>query len=359
MQIILLLRTLLVLLLIALPAQSTGPDAESLMNNGHWKRGRAVSEVVFRAKPNDARANYWMARVRRQFKLLDEAEKYAASAVRLDPKVSAYHRELAKVYFDQIETASIFTAIGLAKKSRAELDTASAMAPNDAAILYDQVLFFQQVPGIAGGDKRRAAQLANNLLQVDAARGYLALAYIARQEGHGDQLGDLYQKAAEANPHDYDAQINIASYFLAAQYLNARSAEQHALVALALNPDRVEGYRALAAAQIYQKRYGDAAATLRRAESAIGDDLSAYVSAARALLRDGAELSTAEAWLRKYLSESKEPEPTAPPLGAVHWSLGLVLEKLGRRAEAKSELEIAVRLSPEFEPARQDLKRFK
>lgn len=329
------------------------------MSNGHWKRARSLAEEVFKAKPYDAGANYCMARVCRQFKLLDEAEKYAASAVRLDPKVSAYHRELAKVYFDQIESASVFTAIALAKKSRAELDTARELAPNDPAVLYDQVLFFQQVPGMAGGDKRRALQLANSLLQVDSARGYLALAYIARQERHEEQLDDLFQKATRANPRDYDAQINVANYCLAAQHIDDKAAEQHALAAVALNADRIEGYRLLAAALIYQKRYDDAAETLRRAEAAIPDDLSPYVSAARALLREGTNLATAEAWLHKYLNESKEPEPTAPPFAAAHWSLGLVFEKLGHTDDAKRELETAVRLNPEFEPAREDLKRFK
>jgi tetratricopeptide (TPR) repeat protein len=233
------------------------------------------------------------------------------------------------------------------------------LAPNDPAVLYDQVLFFQQVPGMAGGDKRRAMQLAGSLLQVDPARGYLALAYIARQERHEDQLGELLQKAFEANPRDFDAQIGIANYYLATQHINAKVAEQHSLAALALNADRVEGYRVLAAALVYQKRYDDAAAALRRAEIAIGDDLSPYVSAARALLHEGANLPTAEAWLHKYLNETKEPEPTAPSYAAAHWSLGLVFEKLGRTEDARHELETAVRLNPEFEPARQDLKRFK
>ena len=329
------------------------------MNCGHWKRARTLAEESFKANPNDARANYWMARVRREFKRLDEAEKFASSAIRLDPKVSAYHRELAKVYFDQIETVSVFNAIGLAKKCRAELDVARQLAANDPDVLYDQIIFFQQVPGMAGGDKRRAAELANNLLQLDPARGYLALAYIARQERHDDQLGDLYQKAAAANSRDYDAQISIANYNLAAQHLNPRAAEEHARAALALTSDRVEAYRSLTAALIYQKRNDEATATLRRAESAIPDDLSPYVSAARAFLHEGAELIAAETWLKKYLNESTEPEPTAPPFAAVHWSLGLVYEKLGRRADAKSELEISVRLNPDFDPARQDLKRFK
>jgi tetratricopeptide (TPR) repeat protein len=347
------------LLLVAWLVRPAEPGAESLMNNGHWKRARTVAEQAFQTNPNDARANYWMARIRRQFKALDEAEKYASSAIRLQPNVSAYHLELAEVYFDQIETTSVFAAIGLARKCRAELDTASKLDAHDPEVLNGQVLFFLQVSGIAGGDKRRAAQLANNLVQADTVRGYLALARIARQERHEDQLGNLFQKAVEANPRDYDAQIAMANYLLSAQHLNAQAAEKRALEALALNADRVAAYRVLASALIDQKRYGDAATVLRRAETAIPDDLSPYVSAARALLHQGAELPMAEAWLHKYLNETKEPEPTAPPLAAAHWSLGLVYEKLGQTADARRELETAVRLKPDFEPARQDLNRLK
>src|SRR5579863_1899367 len=84
------------LLLVAWLVRPAEPGAESLMNNGHWKRARTVAEQAFQTNPNDARANYWMARIRRQFKALDEAEKYASSAIRLQPNVSAYHLELAE-----------------------------------------------------------------------------------------------------------------------------------------------------------------------------------------------------------------------------------------------------------------------
>jgi len=98
---------------------------------------------------------------------------------------------------------------------------------------------------------------------------------------------------------------------------------------------------------------------LARAEAAVPDDLSPYVFAARAMLREGAELPKAESYLKKYIGETKEPEAGAPIIAGAHWSLGLVYEKEGRKADARSELETAVRLKPDFEPAKKDLKRLK
>jgi hypothetical protein len=77
------------------------------------------------------------------------------------------------------------------------------------------------------------------------------------------------------------------------------------------------------------------------------------------MLREGVELPKAEAYLKKYINETKEPEPDSPIIAGAHWSLGLVFEKEGRKAEARSELETAVRLKPDFEQAKRDLKRLK
>jgi tetratricopeptide (TPR) repeat protein len=115
----------------------------------------------------------------------------------------------------------------------------------------------------------------------------------------------------------------------------------------------------LALTLILEKRFDDAARVLSRAEAAIPDDLSPHYSAARGLLRDGSDVSKAEAYLQKYISQTKEPESGAPPLAAAHWSLGLAFEKEGRKSDARQELETALRLKPDFEPAKKDLKRLK
>jgi len=339
--------------------QAAEPDVESLIANGHMKRARALAEAGYKAHPNDARANYLLARVRREFKSMDEAAKYAETAVRLDPKSGAYHRELGKVYFDQVDTASILTALGLAKKCRAELETARGLDAKDPDTLFDVVAFHTKAPGMAGGDRKKASEIAQELVKIDPARGYLTLAYIARHDQDENRLEGLYQKAVEAGPRNYEAQIALANYYIGAQHANPLVAEQHARIALGLNSDRNGAYRTLAAALVLEKRYEDAAKLVSRAETAMPDDLSPYVTAARAMLRDQVELPKAETYLQKYLNQTKEPEPSAPHIAGVHWSLGLVFEKEGRTAEAKKELETAVRLKPDFEPAKRDLKRLK
>jgi tetratricopeptide (TPR) repeat protein len=343
----------------ALSIYSAEPKVESLMENGHWKRARDFAEAAYKANPNDARVNYVMARVRHEFEKLDDAAKFGEAAVRLDSKSSPAHRELGEIYADQAEHVSFIKQLGFARKVRAEFDAALAIAPKDPDNLFDRMLYYLQAPGVVGGDKKKAAEIANDLIKIDPVRGYLALVRIARADKEDAKLEGLYARAVESNPASYQARIALGGFYLSGAHLNPSKAEEQCKPALDLNPDRIDAYRFLALALVLQKRLDDAAKLIARAESAIPDDLSPYVYAARGMLREGTDLGKAEAYLNKYLNETKDPEPGAPSIAGAHWSLGLVLEKQGRKNEARGELETALKIKPDFEPAKKDLKRLK
>ncbi len=353
------MRTTFLLVICSMSISAGEPDAQALIDNGHYKRARALAEAGYRAHPNDARTVYLMALVRHAFGSLNEAVTHGETAVRLDSKASAYHRELGEIYADQAEMVSIFRQLGLARKCRTEFEAALALAPKDPDNLYDQMLYYLQAPGVVGGDKKKAVETANEMVKINPARGYLALAHIARSQKEEGKLEDLYKKAVESDPKYYESRIFIAQFYLDTQHTNAAAAEQYSRAALDLNPDRIDAYRWLAYALVLQKRFDDAAKVIARAEAAVPDDLAPYVHAARAMLREGVELPKAETYLKKYINETKEPEPDSPLIAGAHWSLGLVYEKEGRKADARTELETAVRLKPDFEPAKRDLKRLK
>jgi tetratricopeptide (TPR) repeat protein len=96
---------------------------------------------------------------------------------------------------------------------------------------------------------------------------------------------------------------------------------------------------------------------LSQAEKNVPDNLSPYMRAGSVLLFQSKDLLRAERYFRKYLSQ--EPEGNASRPAQAHWRLASVLEKEGRKPEAISELEAALKLEPEFEPAKKDLKRLK
>lgn len=116
----------------------------------------------------------------------------------------------------------------------------------------------------------------------------------------------------------------MANFYSGSQHASFGQAEQHSRAALELNPDRIDAYRMLAVVLVQGKRFEDLARLMARAERTIPDDLSPYVYAARAMLRETAELPKAEIYLKKYFTETLEPQAGAPLIASAHWSLGLV-----------------------------------
>ena len=103
----------------------------------------------------------------------------------------------------------------------------------------------------------------------------------------------------------------------------------------------------------------DFEAALARAEAAIPDDLSPYFAAGNTMMVHKIDLPRAETYLKKYLNETREPEAQSPPPAMAHRCLGLLYENEGRKSDAIAELQTALRLKPDFEAAKQDLKRLK
>jgi len=330
-------------------------DIDKLIENEHWKRTREAADAALRANANDARANYYVSVARKAFDDLEEARKFGEASVRLDPKNGEYHRNLADIYGDLANRAGPLRMIGLARKCHAEVDAGAALDPKDPENLEALMIYSLEAPSIVGGDKKKAEQLAEQIGKIDLARGYLAKARIARKENQAGAEFGFYQKAVEANPGNYNARTLLAGSYLDRKEFEA--AEKYASEALKIAPDRVAAYKLLARALIYQKRLEETAALLTRAEAAVPDDLTPYLSAARAMLAQGADLDKAETYIRRYFTQP--PEGYEPPQAGAHWSLGLVYEKQGRKADARKELEAALHLKPDFEPAKRDLKRLR
>jgi len=351
-----------IVLLLALPALASAavpgsvPSIDALIENGHWKRARVQAEADYKAHPNDARTVYRLARFRQVFGNLDEAAKLAETTVGLDPKYGPAQRELGDIYCSQAEKASVFKQIGLAHKCKAAFEAAVSLDPKDPASVEDLVGYLVQAPGIAGGDKKRAGELAAAMVKVDAARGYLIQAEIASDQKQ--ETLSFYLKAIEASPGNYAARTALAIYYMGAGH-DLAQAERNLQAAIESNPDRVRGYRQLANLLASQNRLDETAALLARAEAAIPDDLSPYFAAGNALMVHKIDLPRGETYLKKYLNETREPEAQSPSPAMTHRSLGLLYEKEGRKSEAIAELQTALRLKPDFEAAKQDLKRLK
>ncbi len=114
--------------------------------------------------------------------------------------------------------------------------------------------------------------------------------------------------------------------------------------ALRLEPDSAAPLHGLGFALQQEKRWAEASESWERALARDANDPVALYQLGRTAALSGERLERGEAALRAYLRAPARPGQ--PSHGVAHWRLGIVLEKRGRRDEARREYEAASRLEP-------------
>jgi tetratricopeptide (TPR) repeat protein len=332
-----------------------GADADALIHAGHWKRARAILEPQVKAHPQEPRGCYLLAEVKMSFKDFDGALPLAQHAVDLDGRNSEFHLKLGQILGEMAARASFFSAGSLAIKFRKEVEIAIALDSRNMDALDSMMLFKYQAPGIMGGNKDEARALAEKITLLNASEGYLARAELAELEKNPAQMEAFYLKAVQANPKNYGAHTALAKFYCQSAHAKYDQATKHAQYALQLDPQQIEAYWILARIFALQQRWSDLEQALANSEKNVPDDLRPYYEAAQGLLEIGKEFPRAEGYAKKYLSQ--EPEGEEPDVADAHRLLGLVFEKEGRKTEARSEIQTALRLRHNFKAAKDDLKR--
>jgi tetratricopeptide (TPR) repeat protein len=356
MQYTRLARSVLLAGLLVWPAAANEGAPEGLIQAGHWKRARPLVEQLYQANPGDARSAYMLSQVKAAFGDLDAAVTLAEKAVALDSNNAEYHSQLGIVCGETAEKASLFAKGGWAHRFKEETEKAAALDSKNLDARFALMEYYLQAPRLMGGSRQKAAAMAEEISRINPARGYLAQARLAQEDKDATREEAAFLKALAAAPEDYEILVATAGFYNRDTQRKYDQAEKQSRQAVKVNPGQVSAYSSLAFALAALERWPELDAALTEAEKKVPDDLSPYYQAGRALLYTGKDLPRAERYFRKYLGQ--EPEGEAPTLAHAHWRLGLVLEKEGRKPEAISEIQTAVRLRPDFGEAKKDLKRF-
>jgi tetratricopeptide (TPR) repeat protein len=132
-------------------------------------------------------------------------------------------------------------------------------------------------------------------------------------------------------------------------------AGKYAKAVIEIDSSRIGGHWVLARVYAIDQKWEELHQSVATAEKDVPDDLRPEYEAANGLIEIGKNLAQAETYLRKYLSQ--EPEAGEPDAADAHRLLALSMEKEGRRPEALTEIQNALRIRPDFKAAREDLKR--
>ena len=345
-------------------AWSQQSAADKLIAEGHYSRARPLVEAALEKHPQDISALVALSTIQWSFGQLGASTATAERAVLAADGSAAAHAQLLNTLGAKLASSKIgtFEKMSLARRFHKEADRTLQLDPNNLYAHEALARFYWYAPAIAGGGKANARQMLEKLTRMDAVRGYALKAELdATETDRAKSLPAVqsdWRQAVAAGPSSYEARVGLSGSLLTAGSGQSRAAEDEARKALALDPTRSAAYRLLAAVYATTARWDDLDAHLKRARTAVPDDLGAEFIAAETILltaissRSGA---APEQYLRDYLRQPSEGlEPT---LATAHWRLATVLEKEGRSGAARSELETAVHLDPSLDEARQQLKK--
>ena len=236
----------------------------------------------------------------------------------LDPQRSLYHLWLGRTYGEKADHAGFsLSAMGLAKKTRAEFERAVELDPKNWEARLDLAEFYASAPGIVGGGKEKARGQAQALASFNPAVAHYVTGQIAEKNKDTVSAEHEYRAAIEASHGTAHAWLHLAQFF------------RHA------------------------KRLDEMEQAMQTMESSPVDRPESLMDGASLLLHAGRGFPLAVRLLRRYLPSPVEEGPAFK----AHEILGQLLEKQGDRRAAAEEYRSALALCHSYSRAQEDLKR--
>ena len=293
-------------------------SAAELLASGHVDESIAVLQKTVRDSPNDAASFNLLCRAYYSFGNWDQAISACEKSVAIDANNSMYHLWLGRSYGEKADNSSIFSAPGLAKKARAEFETAVQLNPENVDARGDLSEFYVEAPGMMGGGTDKAEAQAQALEKLFPARAHWIRARIAEKKKDYTTAEKEYREAIQS--HDNSATwLDLASYFR------------------------------------HRDRLPEMEDAINHAVDNKVDPPEALFEAAETLIRTGRNFGKATELLRKYLNSGNLVEQA--PAFKAHYQLGVVREKQGDKKGAVQEYSAALAMAKGYSRAKEALDR--
>jgi superkiller protein 3 len=260
-------------------AQSMLDRGISLEKQGKYAEAQKVYEDILAKNDNDAAAHFRLGLIHLRNRKLDQAMQQLERAVALDGKQAEYHFQLAGVYREAAQNASVIKRPGLTRQLKNQLDLAVQLNPRSVPYHQGLIQFYVQAPTVLGGSYSSAHQQADALSRIDGLEGALAHAEIYFQEGNRGKAQEFLRKAIAANPRDSRAYHKLGILFiLERKYDDAiPQLKKH----VELDPRSATGFYDLGDAYFKKQMYNEAINAFTQAIQKDSGKAPAYFDAAQ------------------------------------------------------------------------------
>ena len=195
---------------LAFPDPTAWNEIDVLLEDNKIEQAKIKIEAL--TEDNQGRKYYYQGRLELAEGEEKQAIKLIKKAVKREISNPDYHAWLGMSYGARALSAGLFGRASAAGNSKASFIQALEYDPDNITALQGLSIFYAQAPGIVGGDKDKALELAQHLLAVDFDQGSGALmqAYTAREEYDlALQVANTWIKEGEEKVQAYTGKISL------------------------------------------------------------------------------------------------------------------------------------------------------
>src|SRR5580658_8316077 len=142
----------------------------------------------------------------------DAAINSAERAVAIDPKSSVYHEWLGRAYGEKADHTSMFSALGLARKTHREFEVAVELDEKNYTARQALIEYYCAAPGIVGGGEEKAKPEIEKLQAMDASEGHFAAGVCRKEKKEFAGADAEFHLALESHPKRPDLIYDIGDY---------------------------------------------------------------------------------------------------------------------------------------------------
>ena len=275
-----------------------------------------ISVPIFAANPAELAAAGRAALERDDH---EKAVELYEQAIELAPNNADYHYYLGAAYGELAQKSGLLKQASLAKKTKNAFEKAVALDPNHIEARLALIDYYTIAPGFMGGDHDKALQQAAEIKKRNGIEGHRAYARVYTRQKKTDLARKEFVDAVRENPTSARAHYLLGSYLINDK--NWSGSLQELEAALKLDPNYMPTYL----------RLGHLAAL------------------------SGQNYAKGEEALRKYLAH--KPTDKEPPHNATWYFLGMIQEKQGQKAAARTSYTNAKKLAPQSKEIQEALRR--
>jgi tetratricopeptide (TPR) repeat protein len=178
-------------------SQSDFDKAQKLFEQKKYASAQPLFENCLKQKPNDFKTVEYLGDIAGHQKKWDVAIGYYSKLKAQFSKNANYHYKYGGALGMKAKESNKFKAFGMLDDIKEAFETAAKLDAKHIETRWALVMFYTELPGIAGGSEAKAQKSANELAQLSPVDGYLSKGYISEYFKRYKDAEKNYLKAIE------------------------------------------------------------------------------------------------------------------------------------------------------------------